>query len=42
MNSRLDTMQALILNYKLKDLLRLNQSRRKIASKYDKHLSNKK
>ena len=42
MNSRLDTMQALILNYKLKDLLRLNQSRRKIASKYDKHLNNKK
>ena len=42
MNSRLDTMQALILNYKLKDLLRLNQSRRKIASKYDKHLKNKK
>ncbi len=42
MNSRLDTIQALILNYKLRDLLRLNTLRRKIAAKYDKYLINKK
>ena len=42
MNSRLDSMQALILNYKLKDLTRLNQLRRKIASEYNKKIINNK
>ena len=42
MNSRLDTIQALILNYKLKDLLKLNKFRRKIAFRYDNQISNKK
>ena len=41
MNSRLDSMQALILNYKLKDLTRLNQLRRKIAQNNKKIINNK-
>ncbi len=41
-NSRLDTIQAIILNYKLKNLKNLNQKRRKIAKKYDQFLFNKK
>ena len=38
MNSRLDTIQAVILNYKLKSILKLNNKRRKIANYYDKEL----
>ena len=41
-NSRLDTIQAIILNYKLKNLKNLNQKRRKIAKKYDQFILNKK
>ena len=40
MNSRLDTIQSIILNYKLKNLLRLNKLRRKIAFRYDKEINN--
>ncbi len=42
MNSRLDTIQALILNHKLKDLSKLNELRRKIAFQYDKEIFNQK
>ncbi len=42
MNSRLDTIQALILNHKLKDLSRLNKLRRNIALRYDKEITNRK
>jgi len=38
-NSRLDTMQASILNVKLKYLDKFNESRRKLADFYDKALS---
>ena len=38
MNSRLDTIQAVILNYKLKSILELNNKRRKIGKYYDKEL----
>ena len=38
MNSRLDTIQAVILNYKLKSILALNNRRRKVANYYDKEL----
>ena len=40
MNSRLDTLQALVLNHKLKNLNKLNQKRKIIASQYDKRISN--
>tara|TARA_B100000900_G_scaffold155640_1_gene132264 strand:- start:610 stop:1695 length:1086 start_codon:yes stop_codon:yes gene_type:complete len=42
MNSRLDTLQALVLNLKLKNLNKLNQKRKVIASQYDKRISNAK
>ena len=42
MNSRLDTLQAIILNHKLKQLSKLNSKRRKIASEYDNKINNKK
>ena len=35
MNSRLDTIQAAILNRKLKSILKVNENRRKIAKIYD-------
>jgi dTDP-4-amino-4,6-dideoxygalactose transaminase len=38
-NSRLDTIQAAILNVKLKYLDKFNESRRKLADYYDKALS---
>ena len=41
-NSRLDTIQAIILNHKLKNLKKLNQKRKKIAKKYDKFIFNRK
>ena len=42
MNSRLDTIQALILNEKIKNLEKYNYKRRKIASFYEKNINNKK
>lgn len=42
MNSRLDSLQAIILNQKLKKLPKLNLKRKKIASEYDKKIINKK
>ena len=39
MNSRLDTIQAVILNRKLKSILKMNDLRRKIAFFYDEKLS---
>ncbi len=42
MNSRLDTLQAVILNHKLKKLKKLNKQRRNIAREYDKKISNTK
>ena len=39
MNSRLDTIQAVILNRKLKSILKMNDLRRKIAFFYDENLS---
>ena len=42
MNSRLDSIQSIILNHKLKQLPKLNSKRRKIASEYDNKISNKK
>ena len=39
LNSRLDTLQATILNSKLKILSKLNNDRREICSFYDKNLS---
>ena len=42
MNSRLDSLQAIILNHKLKRLSKLNSKRRKIASEYDNKINNKK
>ncbi len=41
-NSRLDTIQAIILCYKLKNLSKLNFKRRKIAKFYKKNIKNKK
>ena len=38
MNSRLDTIQAAILNRKLKSILKINENRRKIAKIYDEKL----
>ena len=40
-NSRLDTIQAAILNIKLKHLKRLNDKRKLIAKSYDKNIQNK-
>jgi len=37
-NSRLDTIQSVVLNRKLKSILSLNKKRRKIANYYDKFL----
>ena len=42
MNSRLDTLQAVILNHKLSKLSKLNLKRKKIADDYDKKINNKK
>ena len=42
MNSRLDSLQAIILSHKLKQLSKFNSKRRKIASKYDNKIVNKK
>ena len=42
MNSRLDSLQAIILNHKLKLLSKLNSKRRKIAFKYDNKIANQK
>jgi len=42
MNSRLDSLQSIILNHKLKQLPKLNSKRRKIASEYDNKIINKK
>ena len=42
MNSRLDTIQAIILNEKLKLLSNLNKKRQKIADFYRQNISNKK
>ena len=42
MNSRLDTIQALVLNEKIKNLNNYNYKRRKIASFYKKNINNKK
>ena len=42
MNSRLDTLQAVILNHKLNKLSKLNSKRKKIADNYDKKINNKK
>jgi dTDP-4-amino-4,6-dideoxygalactose transaminase len=38
MNSRLDTIQATILNQKMKSILAVNENRRKIAKIYDNKL----
>ena len=40
MNSRLDSIQAVILNRKLKSVLKVNEDRRKIAKIYDEKLKN--
>jgi len=42
MNSRLDTIQAIILNKKLKNLSSHNKNRQKIAKFYNKNIINKK
>ena len=42
MNSRLDTLQAIILDHKLKQLSKLNKQRKKISIEYDKKIINKK
>jgi len=42
MNSRLDSLQAIILNHKLKQLTKLNSKRRKIAFEYDNKITNHK
>lgn len=39
MNSRLDTLQAAVLESKLSSVLNFNKKRRKIAQYYDQHLS---
>ena len=38
LNSRLDTIQSVVLNQKLKTILKLNEKRRKIGEMYDKLL----
>lgn len=40
-NSRLDTLQAAVLKIKLKDLIKLNNKRIKIAEYYNKNITNK-
>ncbi len=40
MNSRLDTIQAVVLNRKLKSILKINKSRRRLAKIYDQKLKN--
>ena len=40
MNSRLDAIQAVILNRKLKSVLKVNEYRRNIAKIYDEKLKN--
>ncbi len=40
LNSRLDTLQAVVLNSKLNSIFDYNSRRRNIANYYDKHLSN--
>ena len=42
MNSRLDTIQAIILNKKIKNLSNHNKNRQKIARFYNKNIINKK
>ena len=42
LNSRLDSIQALVLNRKLKNLDNLNKKRQKIAKIYNKKILNKK
>ena len=42
MNSRLDTIQAIILNKKIKNLSNYNKNRQKIAKFYNKNIINKK
>ena len=42
LNSRLDTIQAIILNEKLKNLSLYNKKRRKIAKFYNQNINNKK
>ena len=42
LNSRLDTIQAIILNEKLKNLTFYNKKRQKIAEFYNKNINNKK
>ena len=42
MNSRLDSLQAIILSHKLKKLSKLNSKRKKIAIRYDNEINNKK
>ena len=42
MNSRLDTIQAIILNKKIKNLSNYNKNRQKIAQFYNKNIINKK
>ena len=42
MNSRLDTLQAIILNEKLKKLNILNAKRKIIANRYNKEIKNNK
>jgi len=42
MNSRLDTIQAIILNYKLKNLNKYNEKRQKIGKFYSKNIDNNK
>ena len=39
MNSRLDTVQAVVLNHKLKSIFKLNNIRRKLGLRYDKLLN---
>ena len=39
LNSRLDTLQAVVLSNKINSTLNFNNKRRKIAKFYDKHLS---
>ena len=37
-NSRLDTVQAAVLKNKLKSIMKINDTRRKLANFYDKNL----
>ncbi len=42
MNSRLDTIQAIILNHKIKNLIKFNNKRKLIANFYERNILNKK